>query len=152
MTENEMRLELFKRDQKKREEAWKKKQAEIFRRVNSTPADKVPKAIEKLKRMISEEYRQKEKAKEYDNYHVAQEHESEIGHLEYEIRALNRTIGIQSFDIGIDFELEGKTWVVRSCDEYGYYCQAYPKGQEDRDYFDRDMSSFEIQDGKIVKK
>jgi hypothetical protein len=147
-----MELELFRQEQKEREEKWAKKKAEIFRRVNSVPVDKIPQRIEELEEQATEEYRQKEKAKEYDKYHLAEEHVANIGNIEYEQRALNRRLGIQSFDIGIDFEFEGKEWVVTSCCEYGYDCSAYPKEQEDREYNERETSYFEIKEGKIVKR
>jgi len=152
MTEREMRLALFEAEEKKRAEAWAKKKAEIFRRVNSVPVDKIPQRIEELEEQATEEYRQKERSKEYDKYHLAEEHANNIAEIEYEQRALNRRIGIQSFDIGIDFEFEGKTWVVTSQCEYGYNCTAYPKEQEDREYRDREKSYFKIKDGKIVKR
>lgn len=152
MTKREMELELFRQEQKEREERWAKKKAEIFRRVNSVPVDKIPQRIEELEGQATEEYRQKEKAKEYDKYHLAEEHANNISNIEYEQRALNRRIGIQSFDIGIDFEFEGKEWVVTSQCEYGYDCSAYPKEQEDREYGDREKSYFEIKEGKIVKR
>lgn len=104
--------------------------------------------IEKLEAEVRENERQQQKACEYKRFRLAEEHEGKIYELNKKIRVLNRKLGIQSFDIGVDFEFEDETWQVCTCDELGRDCSAQPKGEE-LDWNKR--TYFKIVNDKIVK-